>query len=122
MHPLCSGSHTAPNSVSTRLAYLEQNTLHDLKSPLKVHVIAHTFGLPAEHGCVRPEACFKFPFGQEINPDDLQCSMAQAQKCKISMSPLVAISWYTPPAHQPVDCSECDASLPMYAAGPDRMA
>jgi hypothetical protein len=42
--------------------------------PLKVHVVAHTLGLPAEDGCVRPKALLKLTACQQIHPHNLQAS------------------------------------------------
>lgn len=52
--------------------HLEQDAFHDAQGSLKVHVVAHTFGLPAEHGSVGSKTCFKFSFCQQVDPNHLR--------------------------------------------------
>ena len=58
--------------------HLEQDAFHDAQGSLKVHVVAHTFRLPAEHGSVGSKARLKLPLCEQVNPDHLQHGTTQS--------------------------------------------
>ena len=54
------------------VSFLGNDLFHESQRPLEVHVVAHAFGLPTEHGRVASKACLKLSLGQQIHPDHLQ--------------------------------------------------
>ena len=58
--------------------HLCQDGFEEREAAIEVHVVAHTLGLAAINGRVRPKARLKLLFRQQIHPDHLRSSDAFA--------------------------------------------